>query len=100
MKLSLPSWHLQAKGLHSDFIQLSFCLSVSDHAEAAGVVPHGPANVVAFQRRAHVGDPPGAILRIGKCPVDTEFVADERNSVLLAPIGGLTDFRVDARGVP
>src|SRR4051812_39463768 len=70
-----------------------------DYAEAARVVPHRPADVVMFERRADVLQPRETVLRL-RVPVDSELVADQRHSIALRPVCGLVDFGLDAGPIP
>src|SRR5579863_1438808 len=71
-----------------------------DHAETSGIVPHGPADVVAFELCAHILEPGLAVVRIGIRAVHAELVADQRHIALLRPIGSLIEFGFDAGCTP
>src|SRR5215472_2363860 len=93
------SGHVQAESFHRVFVRNSFAVFLRDQAEAARIVPHGPADVVALERAAHVVDPTHAILGIGPAE-NAELVAQQRNMVAPGPIRGLIDLGFDARGIP
>jgi len=65
------------------------------HAEAAVVIPHRPADGILLQRRANIGNPRRAILRIRRLAIDAKLVASYRHIPALGPGGHLADLAVD-----
>src|ERR1700735_4424799 len=61
----LSCGHLDSQRLHCYFIRRGLPIFLRHYTEVAGVVPHGPAHAMVLQCGSHVGNPTGAVLRIG-----------------------------------
>ena len=71
-----------------------------DEAEVAAPVPHGPADVIGFEGGADGFDVAGAGVGWGGVAVGAEFVAEDGDVVLAAPVGGEGDALADEICVP
>src|SRR5580704_1105801 len=80
--------HRQSQSSHRHLVERRLAILLGGDAEVAGIIPHGPADIVALERGAHVGDPCGAVFRIREITKYAELVADQRHAVLLGPLGG------------
>src|SRR5437660_8839621 len=90
----------QAEGFDGDWVGSGDAIFAGDNGEAAGVVPHGPADIVFFESCADVVNPCSAIAWIRRATIDAEFVASERDIPALAPRGSFGNFCVNAYGIP
>ena len=70
------------------------------YAEAAGVVPHGPTEIVLFEGGADVFEPGGAVLGFSGVAEDAEFVADDGNVPVSRPGRDLIEVYIDASEIP
>src|SRR5713226_220244 len=88
---------LQSQRLQRDIVRgIRPFLRAVDHAKAAAVVagaviPHVPADVVAFEGGAHVVQPASTVLRVGDYAEDAELVAGKRHVPVLCPFRSLAD---------
>src|SRR3954469_24351235 len=69
-------------------------------AEASGIIPHRPTDVVMFKRRANVFYPAQACLRGRISAKDSELVTHERHVMFLPPGGGKRDGSLHMLGIP
>src|SRR5256885_5739185 len=90
----------EAEGLDGDWVGSGDAIFASDDGEAAGVVPHGPADVVFFEGGADVVDPGGAVGWVGSAAIHAKFVTGKRDVPLLTPGSRFGNFCVNARGIP
>src|SRR5436190_8979387 len=90
----------QAQSLNHFCIRRRVAILLIDRTKAARVIPHGPANAVLFQRDTHVSNPGGAIRGWRKVLVGAELIASERDAILCSPGSRLSNFPVNAVGVP
>ena len=100
-KRSLAGLLLEAQGFYYFFIDAGgLVVLLVDDAEAAAVVPHGPADAVGFKGCSYIANPVHARLHIGVFAVGSELIADEGDAVRVCPGGGFVDEEADAVGVP
>jgi hypothetical protein len=79
---------------------LQLAILLCYYAEAAAIVPHGPAYVVLLKGFTDVADPVSAVAGAGSFAVDAEFVAEDRNVPAFGPSGYLVEFCIDSLSVP
>src|SRR5256885_2207676 len=89
-----------AGGFDRDGVGGGVAVFTGDGGEPAGVVQHGPADIVLFESGADVVDPRGAIGWAGSATIDAEFVTGKRDVPALTPCGGFGDFCINACGIP
>src|ERR1700759_3017418 len=86
MRSLLPTrGRLQSPRFFRCFAHARLPILLHDNAEAAAIVPHGPANSALFQGTADVFQPRSTVFRLGSFAVDTEFVTHYRHIPVLRP---------------
>src|SRR5215469_18373506 len=96
-----PSFSLEPQRFYHFVVDLcGLAVLLPHHAEAAAVVPHGPADGVGFERGTDIANPVHPGLGVGDAAIGAEFVAYQGHVVAFGPVGCRVDFEADAARVP